>query len=205
MKYSDKNSYSVHIVLYSDQMNSFVPLLIAACGRGMKKAPESPAPFSCPIGKSRSDLFRSSGCGRSGGSIRDAEFFLHCGGDVGEGSLVEIGERTRRSVEYCQIAACGSHFVDRVLGLLDNRGQQLVLTLLEVLLGCLLELVAALNQGVEIVLLELAYRFRKGVEILLELLQFGCIRRSWTPDCPEDPWHKPPCWSASPSFRASPR
>ena len=74
---------------------------------------------------------------------------------------VKIGERTRRSVEYGQIAACGSHFVDRVLGLLDNRGQQLVLTLLEVLLSGLLELVAALNQGVEIVLLELAYRLRK--------------------------------------------
>ena len=96
----------------------------------MKKAPESPAPFSYRDIPGAT-LFLGFGGSRSGGSVRDAEFFLHCGGDVGEGSLVEIGERTRRSVEYGQIAACGSHFVDRVLGLLDNRGQQLVLTLLD--------------------------------------------------------------------------
>ena len=130
----------------------------------MKKAPESPAPFSYRDIPGAT-LFLGFGGSRSGGSVRDAEFFFHCGGDVGKGSLVEIGERTRRSVEYGQIAACGSHFVDRVLGLLDNRGLAIATCVLAVFFtsASYPELCAALEHAVPEETMAKLRLFRGGV------------------------------------------
>jgi len=102
--------------------------------------------------------------------VRDPQFLLHGRGEVGQHGLVEIGQRPCRSVEDCQVAACGRNLVDSGLGLVDDRGQQLVVTLLEILLCDLFEIVAALDEIIQFLLFELAHGVRHGREILVELL-----------------------------------
>ena len=119
---------------------------------GMKKVPGSRHFLSFYFEFIRLTLFCRRCCGSGGRScrgVRDPQFLLHGRGEVGQHGLVEIGQRPCRSVEDCQVAACGRNLVDSGLGLVDDRGQQLVVTLLEILLCDLFEIVAALDEIIQ--------------------------------------------------------
>ena len=128
---------------------------------GMKKVPGSRHFLSFYFEFIRLTLFCRRCCGSGGRScrgVRDPQFLLHGWGEVGQHGLVEIGQRPCRSVEDCQVAACGRNLVDSGLGLVDDRGQQLVVTLLEILLCDLFEIVAALDEIIQFLLFELTDR-----------------------------------------------